>query len=78
MSDATNGGSGRLRLSAGLIGTGLAIEAATLFWVHPTSFLVCLLAGGLLVGAGVAVYLLSLLRDESSRDGSSRDGKARG
>jgi len=52
----------RLRLSAALIISGLAVELVTLFWSHPTAFLLFLFAGGLLIGLGVLVYLLALLK----------------
>jgi hypothetical protein len=40
----------RLQLSGLLIALGLVVEAVTLFWSHPTAFLVFLGLGGLLVG----------------------------
>ncbi len=51
----------RLRFAGLLLGLGLLIEAATLFWPHPTAFLVFLLLGGLLVAAGVLVYLFAIV-----------------
>ena len=50
----------RLRLAGLLLGLGLLIEATTLFWSHPTAFLVFLLLGGALVAAGVLLYLFSI------------------
>lgn len=50
----------RLRLAGLLLGLGLLIEAATLFWPHPTAFLVFLLLGGVLVAAGVVLYLFTI------------------
>jgi predicted membrane channel-forming protein YqfA (hemolysin III family) len=50
----------RLRLAGLLVGLGLLIEAATLFWPHPTAFLAFLLVGGLLVAVGVVLYLISI------------------
>jgi predicted membrane channel-forming protein YqfA (hemolysin III family) len=50
----------RLKLAGLLVGLGLLIEAATLFWRHPTAFLAFLFLGGLLVGAGVVVYLFTI------------------
>jgi len=50
----------RLRLSGILAGSGLAVEAFTLLWAHPTAFLAFLFVGAALVGAGVLVYLWSL------------------
>lgn len=50
----------RLRLAGLLVGLGLLIEAATLFWPHPTAFLAFLLVGGSLVAIGVLLYLISI------------------
>ena len=50
----------RLRLAASLVTLGLAIEAVTLLWTHPTSFIVFLLPGAPLVALGVVIYLWSL------------------
>jgi hypothetical protein len=52
----------RLRIAAALISAGLLVELMTLFWSHPTAFLVFLLLGGSLIVLGVFVYLLSLLK----------------
>lgn len=51
----------RLRLAGLLLGLGLLIEAATLFWPHPMAFLAFLLLGGLLVVAGIVLYLLTIV-----------------
>ena len=51
----------RLRLAGILVALGLAIEAATMFWRHPTAFLVFLGLGGLLVAAGVLLYLAAIV-----------------
>ena len=51
----------RLRLAGLLLGLGLLIEAATLFWPHPTAFLAYLLLGGLLVAAGMVLFLLTVV-----------------
>lgn len=50
----------RFKLAGLLLGAGLVVETVTLFWSHPTAFLVFLLLGGLLVAAGVLLYLLSV------------------
>jgi predicted membrane channel-forming protein YqfA (hemolysin III family) len=50
----------RLRLAGLLLSLGLLIEAATLFWSHPTAFLVFLLLGGVLVAAGMVLYLVAI------------------
>ena len=51
----------RIRVAALLVGAGLVVAGGTLFWEHPVSFLVYLLLGGILVVAGIAWYLLTLL-----------------
>lgn len=51
----------RLRLAGILVVLGLAVEAATMFWPHPTAFLVFLGVGGLLVAAGVLLYLVAIV-----------------
>ena len=51
----------RIRVAAWLVCAGLLIAGGTLFWEHPVSFLVYLLVGGVLVLAGIAWYLLTLL-----------------
>jgi len=56
----------RLRLSGLLVILGLIVEAITLFWAHPTAFLVFLGLGGLLVAAGVLLYLFALATYSSS------------
>ena len=50
----------RLRLAGLFVILGLLIEAATLFWPHPTAFLAFLLLGGSLVAAGMVLYLVSI------------------
>lgn len=49
----------RLKLAGLLLGAGLLVETVSLFWSHPTSFLLFLLLGGLLVGTGALLYLLA-------------------
>lgn len=56
----------RLRLSGLLVALGLIVEAITLFWSHPTAFLVFLGLGGLLVAAGVLLYLFTIATDPSA------------
>lgn len=60
MTDADPRLARRLRLAGLLIGLGLLIEAATLFWPHPTAFLAFLFLGGSLVTAGVVLYLITI------------------
>lgn len=49
-----------LRWSGRLLTAGLLLQAGTLLWSHPTAFLVFIGLGGLLVGAGVVLYLLAI------------------
>ncbi len=51
----------RVRISAALVSLGLIVELTALRWAHPTAFLVFTLAGIPLVGAGIAVFLYSLV-----------------
>ena len=53
----------RLRLAGWLILSGLVVELVTVFWVHALSFIVFISAGALLIGAGILLYLYSLVRD---------------
>ena len=53
----------RLRLAGWLILAGLVVELVTVFWVHALSFIVFISAGALLIGAGILLYLYSLVRD---------------
>lgn len=51
----------RLKLAAALLIVGLAVEVVSLFWSNPTSFLLFILAGGVLVALGIVVYLTSIV-----------------
>ena len=51
----------RLRIAGVLIAFGLLIEAGTLLWNSPIGFLVFLGIGGLFVGCGILIYLLTLV-----------------
>ena len=55
------GFAGRLQVSGLLIASGLGVELATLFWIHPISFFLFLCLGTLLVGAGMLLYLWSVV-----------------
>lgn len=54
----------RIRLSGVLLISGLLVELVTLHWSHPTAFLFFLLLGGVLMAAGIATYLISLVSVE--------------
>ncbi len=51
----------RLRISGILLILGLLVEAGSLLWHHPLSFLSFIFVGGFLLGAGVVFYLYSLV-----------------
>lgn len=53
---------GRIRLAAALCLLGLAVEAVTLNLLHPLAFVAFATIGVALIGLGVAVFLLALLR----------------
>lgn len=52
----------KLKLAASCIVLGLIVEAATLSWSHPTSFIVFAFAGALLIGLGIVIYLTAIVR----------------
>ena len=51
-----------LARSGALIAAGLAIEAISFVWTHPTSFLLFAFIGVALVGLGIVSYLWALAR----------------
>ena len=51
----------RLRWAGILIAAGIVIEVATLFWNHTVSLFLFLGPGVLLVGAGMLLYLWSVV-----------------
>lgn len=51
----------KLKLAAWLLIAGLALQGITLQWAHPTSFLLFIILGGILVLAGIAVYLIAIV-----------------
>ena len=50
-----------MRLSAGLVLSGLVIEAVSLRWSHPTAFLLFAIVGGACLAAGIGLYLRRLI-----------------
>ena len=60
-SDRRKGFAKRLFVSGGLIAGGLAVELATLFWIHPVSMTLFLCLGAVLVLAGMSVFLWSVV-----------------
>jgi len=62
----------RIRLAATLVLSGIAIEAVSLFILHPLSFVVFAAFGALAIAAGIVVYLLALLRE--TEPGAAKEG----
>jgi hypothetical protein len=50
-----------LQVSSGLIILGLLVEIVSLLWFHPLSFLLFVFVGVILMGLGIALYLISLV-----------------
>lgn len=57
----------RLQISGVLLILGLLVEAVCLIWRGPLAFLVFAGVGGLLLFAGIMIYLLSLVSMKSPR-----------
>jgi hypothetical protein len=57
---------GRLQIAGTLLIIGLAIEAICLLCAKPIAFVLFVTVGGLLLFAGVAVYLFSLISTPQS------------
>jgi hypothetical protein len=51
----------KLKIAAYLLIAGLAVEGISLHWAHPTSFLLFISLGGVLVVAGIAIYLIAIV-----------------
>jgi hypothetical protein len=50
-----------LRIAAGLVLSGLGVEAVSLRWTHPLAFILFAVVGAAAIGGGVLVYLYWLL-----------------
>ena len=51
----------KLKTAAYLLVAGLAVEGISLNWAHPTSLLLFIILGGILVVAGIVIYLIALV-----------------
>jgi hypothetical protein len=51
----------KLKTAAFLLIVGLAVEGISLHWAHPTSFMLFIILGGVLVFAGIALYLIAIV-----------------
>jgi hypothetical protein len=63
----------RLRFSGGLIALGLLVQALSLLWNHPLSFIAFVSLGGLLLLAGILVYLITLVNVATVKSGGPAD-----
>lgn len=61
MTDLTSRLQRKLKTAACLLIAGLAVEGITLHWAHPTSFVLFIVLGGILVLAGITVYLIAIV-----------------
>ena len=62
---------GKLRISGAFIILGLMVQALSLLWNHPLSFIAFVILGGLFQVIGIALYLLTLVNmAESPADGA--------
>jgi predicted membrane channel-forming protein YqfA (hemolysin III family) len=61
MTDNTSRLQRKLKTVAYLLIAGLLIQGITLYWAHPTSFLLFISLGGVLIVAGVTIYLLAIV-----------------
>jgi len=57
-----------LRISASLLVFGLVVEAISLFWSHPTAFLLFAGVGGLSIFLGITIFLWALVATPSVPD----------
>jgi len=62
----------RLQVSGTLLSLGLLIEAVCLLWALPLAFIVLVGLGGLLILAGIFVYLYSLVSFKGPERTASR------
>lgn len=59
-----------LRMSGILLILGLVIEAVSLLFNHPLSFMGFIIVGGTLLGVGVLLFLISLVEIAQNNPGS--------
>ncbi len=61
MQTQTNPIHARLRFAGAFIILGLMVQALSLLWNHPLSFIAFVILGGLLQVIGIALYLLTVV-----------------
>jgi hypothetical protein len=64
-----------LRISGTLLILGLAVEAISLLWGKPLAFLLFACVGGVLMLAGILLYLYSLVSMTAASDSLPSTGK---
>lgn len=52
---------------------GLIVQALSLLWNHPLSFIAFITVGGLLVAVGIVLYLLTLVNIPAETEDGSGD-----
>jgi hypothetical protein len=50
----------RLKVAAYLLIGGLIVEAVTLYWSSPLSFILFVAVAGTLIGLGIIIYLIAI------------------
>jgi hypothetical protein len=75
MNTGRGGFSVSFRLSGILLVIGLCIESISLFWIHPLAFLSFFVIGGVFLGAGVLLYLSSIIFHPSPTNPSDSSSK---
>lgn len=75
MEENTNPIHSKLRLAGVLIILGLVVQALSLLWNHPLSFIAFVSLGGLLLGVGIILYLFTLVNIPATQPGE-RSAKA--
>ncbi|HEX3156450.1 MAG TPA: hypothetical protein VHV32_17610 [Candidatus Angelobacter sp.] len=66
----------KLRVSGALIALGLLVQALSLLWNHPLSFIAYVTIGGLFVAGGIVLYLFTLVNIPSGEPGDDTSPKA--
>jgi hypothetical protein len=56
----------KLRWSGAFIILGLIVQALSLLWNHPLSFIAFVTLGGLLLAIGIVLYLLTLVNMQTA------------
>jgi len=51
----------KLKTAGWLLIVGLVVEAVSIYWANPTSFLLFIFLGGMLVLLGLAIYLIAIV-----------------